>query len=342
MNDKKERGALAFAPRVLPDGRSFRRALAPSGGCASRAGVAPRRSDAPRRRAGARVLAALALAAACAMGAVLSACSQAQVDEMSPMVADVQLSSESNMTETSQSAKIKLVFDQPISVAGNVADDFRFLLNGSEPDSSTISVEVRASAEAVTFVIGPAPGVQGVGRGAYFALYQAGFSIAPARDDGALPSITGASGSCAVLDQAIEGTVPSGLAIEVTSQEAGSVASNAPARTAFRVTTPTLIRAITWFSPDGGQTKLLKHNHTFADADASACAADLAKVVNAASGLGIMASCKGDEVVLTATSVEDGQVIQPVVVEGVGVEGGYYDASQDAMGESAPASGSGS
>ena len=35
-------------------------------------------------------------------------------------------------------------------------------------------------------------------------------------------------------------------------------------------------------------------------------------------------------VTLTASAVQDGQVLDPVVVEGVGVEGGTYDASQGA------------
>lgn len=123
--------------------------------------------------------------------------------------------------------------------------------------------------------------------------------MAAAREDGALPSILGASGSCAVLEEPIRATLPSGLAIQTVSVRAGSEADNLPAQTVFQVTSPALVRAITWFSPDGGQTKLLKHNHTFADADAAACAGDLAKVVNAASGLGITATAQGDTVTLT-------------------------------------------
>ena len=83
----------------------------------------------------------------------------------------------------------------------------------------------------------------------------------------------------------------------------------------------------------GGDTILLKHNHTFADADAAACAADLAKVVNEAAGLGLAARAVGDELTITATTVKDGQVVEPIVVEGVGVEGGAYDASQGMGGE---------
>ncbi len=41
----------------------------------------------------------------------------------------------------------------------------------------------------------------------------------------------------------------------------------------------------------------------------------------------MVAQASGATVVLTATSVEDGQVISPCIVEGVGVHGGSYDAS---------------
>ena len=55
---------------------------------------------------------------------------------------------------------------------------------------------------------------------------------------------------------------------------------------------------------------------------------DLAKVVNAASGLGITATAQGDTVTLTAQEVRDGQTIDPMVVEGRDVEGGSYDPAQ--------------
>lgn len=269
--------------------------------------------------------AAAALAAAC----LLAACTQATVDEASPRVADVQLSAKSQMTEASQQVEIRLAFDGPITASGDVAGDFTLLVNGEVPDAGAVKVEARASADAVTFTLSPAEGASlGSGAGQFFALYQAQFSLAAARDDGALPHVTGASGSAAVLDAPITGTLPSGLAIEVTSSRAGSAAEGVPAQASFRVTSPAQARVITWFSPDGGATKLLKHNHTFMDASAEDCAADLAKVVNAQEGLGVTAQARGDEVVLTATSAVDGQELSPVVVEGVGVQGGSYDASQ--------------
>ena len=265
--------------------------------------------------------------ALCALALV--GCAQAKVADDSPRVADVRLSSTSAMTEPSQDVEVKLVFDQPVSVAADAADDFEVLLNGSPLDGGVVALDVRGSADGVTFVLHPSSGASTAGgKGTFFALYQSGFSVAAKRADGALPSVTAASGSCAVLDTPVEGTLPSGLTIEVTDVRAGSTDENLPAQTTFRVTSPALVRAITWFSPDGGATKLLKHNHAFADADAQDCAADLAKVVGEASGLGIVAKASGDTVTITAVAVVDGQAIDPVVVEGVGVEGGTYDASQ--------------
>lgn len=254
-------------------------------------------------------------------------CAQVRVDEHSPRVADVRLSSTSSMTESSQLVEVKVLFDRTISVTDGVADDFRLLLNGSELDTEAVSLDVRASADSLTFSLRPAAGAEGLGKGSYFALYQGGFSLSAVRQDGAIPSVTSADGSCATLEAPVEGTLPSGLAIEVVDWQEGSSQGSVAAQATLRVTSPALVRAITWFSPDGGNTKLLKHNHTFSAEDASSCAADIARVVNEASGVGVRALCREDEIVLTATEVVDGQLLDPVVIEGIGVEGGDYDPS---------------
>ncbi len=272
----------------------------------------------------AAVLSLTMLAAACAGLAGCSA--KIQLDDASPKVSDVKLSADSQMNESSQAVSIVVMFDRQISADGDVSDDFKLLLNGKEPDAATIKVDARASANAITFTLRPSDSAsKGAGAGQYFALYQAQFSLASARDDGALSHISGASGSTAVLSGEISGTLPSGLAIDVTAQRQGT--SDVPAQATFTVTSPAKARVITWFSPDGGQTVLLKHNHTFAQASAEDAAADLAKVVNAANA-GLMATARGAEVTITAAEAVEGQVISPVVVEGVGVCGGNYDSSQ--------------
>ncbi len=138
--------------------------------------------------------------------------------------------------------------------------------------------------------------------------------------------MTGATGAAAVLGDAVSGTLPSGLAISVEDVRAAT--DEQPAQTTFTVASPAKARVITWFSPDGGATVLLKHNHTFAQASAEDAASDLAKVVNADSSCGLVATAAGNRVTLTAQQVTPGQTIDPVVVEGVGVAGGAYDSSQ--------------
>ena len=194
-----------------------------------------------------RARAALRAAAACALiaGALACAgCAQARMDDASPRLSDVQLTATGAQSEASQSVEIKLTFDQPISAAGAVADDFEVLLNGKELEGGAVALDVRPSAQAVTFVLHPSSTASAGGAtGSFFALYQCAFSIAAARDDGALPSVTGATGSCAVLDAPVTGTLPSGLALETVEARAGSSDGGVAAQTTVRVTSPALVRA---------------------------------------------------------------------------------------------------
>lgn len=275
-----------------------------------------------------RLMAVCAATMLFAMSSLCGCAGQVRLDEASPVVKDVQLSTTSNMTEGSQAVRISVMFDTQISASDDVASDISLLINGDKPDASVIKTEVCANATGLTIALSPSEGAaKGSGAGQFFALYQAQFSLTSSRDDGALAHVTGISGANAIIDQPIEGTLPSGLSISVDSQHVGNVADGVSAQTTFSVTSPALARVITWFSPDGGQTVLLKHNHNFAQADTQDCAADLAKVVNAQTELGITAQANGSQVTLTSSSVVDGQVIEPCVVEGVGVSGGQYDAS---------------
>ena len=272
--------------------------------------------------AAAVLLAGLCLVAGCS-GAVT-------VDGASPRVADVEFTATSSLTEASQQISVRVAFDAQISASGDVADDFEVLLNDEPIDEDAIAFSVSASGEAITFTFSPAESASTgpSGGGSYFAVYAGKVTIEAARDDGALAHVAGVSGSCAVLDEPIEGTLPSGLAIEVTERVEGSEASGTLAQTTFEVTSPALVRAITWFSPDGGQTLLLKHNHEFASASAEDCAEDLASLVNDDASLGLVATATGTMVTLTAQQACDGQLIEPVIVEGYGVSGGTYDQSE--------------
>ena len=270
-------------------------------------------------------LLASALLLVLCMGA-LAGCAGPQISETSPRIQEVAFNPSSDMTEGSQKAEIRLVFDQQVEISGNVLDDFELLLNGSPVDGSTVAVNAHPNATGVAITLTPAAGTMGVGKGSYFALYQADVDLRAKRDDGMLTSVTGIDGSAAVMAEPVKGTFPSGLALEEVEVIPGDVGADRIAQTTFRVTSPAIIRAVTWFSPDGGQTKLLKHNHTFMDASAQDCAADLAKVINAAPNLSVSASAIGDTVVMRASSVVDGQELHPMLIEGIGAEGGAFEA----------------
>lgn len=282
-------------------------------------------------RAG-RVAAGVALAViGCAVAALCVGCgAQVNVTDASPHLSPLSAEAVSDAAnpEVSQRIEVKLAGDAPLSASGDAAGDFEVLLNGAPVDGEAVKLAVTASADAVTFSLMPGDAAKsGSGAGEYFAVYQGQLSIASARDDGALPHLADARGNTAVLDAPVTATLPSGLAIEVISASEGSAADNAPAEATFEVTSPARARAITWLSLDGGQTKLLKHNHMFMQADAQACAEDMARIINDAGGYA--ATAAGAEVRVRALEVEDGQTIEPCIVEGFGVTGGEYDGSME-------------
>ena len=79
---------------------------------------------------------AIAAMAACVLCLAwcLAGCSSVQVDDASPRVAEVSVSSTSNMTESSQQIEVRLEFDRPVNVSDSFADDFDFQLNGAAVD----------------------------------------------------------------------------------------------------------------------------------------------------------------------------------------------------------------
>ncbi len=300
-----------------------------------------------RRRSGRGAAACLmALLLATAAAGSLSACGGAsvRVTEASPALSagELSASSDASNAEASQAIKVVLRAERKLAATGDdedVASDFSVKLNGKALDSDAIKLTVGVSGRDVTFTFSPgSKAADGPGAGgAYFAVYQGQFSIAAARDDGALPHLTDAkTGDTAVLRDAATGTLPSGARVELVSSDAGSSAAGTPATATFRLTSPARARAITWFSLDGGKTKILKHNHQFADDDAASYAQDLAAAMNKASengtadatGGSYTARATGDTVTVRSNKVVDGQTIEPMVVEGFGVTGGTYTAEE--------------
>ncbi len=288
----------------------------------------------------------LAVLLATVVAGSLAACggTSVQVTEDSPVLSAGEFSATSDAAdaEASQAIKIVLKAKRKLAATGDdedVASDFSVKLNGKALDSDAIKLTVGVSGRDVTFTLSPgSKAANGPGSGgAYFAVYQGQFSIDAARDDGALPHLTDAkTGDTAVLRDAVTGTLPSGAQIEVLSSDTGSSAAGTPATATFRVASPARARAITWVSLDGGKTKILKHNHQFADDDVASYAQDVAAVINKASengtadaaGGSYTARALGDTVTVRSNEVVDGQTIEPTLVEGFGVTGGTYTAEE--------------
>lgn len=295
-------------------------------------------------RNAAACLLALALAGFSAVS--LTACSDVSVQAgaASPRLAGESLSATSRASdpEATQAITVNLKSDKKLVATGDaddLASDFAVTLNGRELDRDAVKLAVAVRGRTVSFTFSPAEGAVGGpdSNGKFFAVYQGEFSIASVRDDGMLPHLTDAkSGDTARLEKDVTGTLPSGATIDVVDTEEGSASDNVPASATFRVTSPARARAIMWFSLDGGTTKILKHNHHFAQADASAFASDLAAAISRASedgaadadGNAYTARAVGDTVTIRAGSAVDGQKIDPVIVEGFGVTGGAYRAEE--------------
>jgi hypothetical protein len=259
------------------------------------------------------VFAALALAS-------LSGCGAAAVGETSPRVANVTLAAADATSESTQRFDVTLEFDQPVKISSDVLSDLAITVNGSAP-TDAVAVGYRCAAQTLTITFAPSEAAsQGGSSGTFFALYQGQIDIASAREDGGLPHVTGADGAAAVLDKPVSLVVPSGLAFETVSADETSQT--------IRVTAVPKLRVISWISPDGGETVLLKHNHMFLDATPATCAADIADVINKA-GCGFHASATGDTVAIVS---ETGATPDFALSEGLGAAPGQASASE-LMGE---------
>ncbi len=253
------------------------------------------------------------------------------VTESSPQLEGLSMTatSDDDDAEATQRIDVVLSASETLVAADGFEDDFEVLLNGEAIDGDVIQLDVTCEGNTVTFSLTPGEaagsGLGGSGAGEYFAVYQGAISISAARDDGALPHLTSESGDTAVLSGAVEGTLPSGMTIEIDEQVEGSTEDKTVAKTTFTVTSSAKVRAITWLSLDGGQTKLLIHNHNFSLDDESACAERIVEVINESSDY--LAIARGSVVDVRAVDAVDGQIIEVLVVEGFGVTGGNYDGS---------------
>ena len=271
---------------------------------------------------GGMLVLAIAMLLACACSSI-----ETNVTENSPQLEGLSMeaTSDDDDAETTQRIDVVLSASETLVAADGFEDDFEVLLNGEAIDGGIVQLDVTCEGDTVIFSLSPGETAQNGSD--YFAIYQGSISISAARDDGSLPHVTSESGDTAVLSDAVEGTLPSGMTIEIGDQIEGSTENGTVAETSFTVTSPAKVRAITWLSLDGGQTKLLIHNHTFYLDDESTCAERIVEAIN--EGNDYVAIAHGSIVDVRAVDAEDGQIIEPLIVEGFGVTGGDYDGSTE-------------
>lgn len=285
----------------------------------------------PKRGAGAQgilygavalVMMVAGIACLIAVVVLMAGCSaSATVDENSPRCVGVSVTSGSDLTESSQYAEMRLSFDAPLEAAGNVADDLEVTLNGAEPDADTISVEARVEDSDVVVRLVPTAAADGKSVAVYYALYDGLVQVSAKADDGGLAHVKAQGGSSnAVLDEPCSATVPTGIELTVDAQAAGDAASGTPASVTFTVEQFARLRCCSWLYFGPGLPIVMTHNHEFARDLPATCAQRIADTVNANYGEWLQASCDGATVTVTAAAMEDGQVMDAVLVEGVGAD----------------------
>lgn len=258
-------------------------------------------------------------------GLVLSGCGPAaKVSADSPHVVSCALESSGDGTEAGQRVSVTLAFDGSVACEQGAEGDFSVTIDGDGLKDEAMRVTVEQVADdAVCVSIVPTDEAAAGKTHAVFACYAGQIEVGPARSDGALPHVVAAaSDATAVMDEPVSGTVRSGMAIAVTSSVAGDAAAGVPASCTFSVERGPCLRCCTWLSLAGEPVGYI-HNHQFMRETPESCAAELARMVDAA-GCGFTATNDGASVTVTADAVVDGQVLSPALVEGLGVYAGSH------------------
>ena len=244
--------------------------------------------------------------------ALLPACAPAvRVDGDSPTCVGASVSAGSELSEASQWAEVHLAFDAPLAAEGAVADDLEVLVNGKAPESRTVQVDVRV--EGTDVVVRLTPTAKAADGGSvYFALYDGQISVAPRRNDGALPHAKAVDGgSTAVLGETRMFTVPTGVQV-------GDVVCGGPSVT-FTITDFAQLRCCTWFCFDEKLPLVKLHNHGFYRDTPTTVAERLAATVNASYSDAYVAASDGPNVTVTARDQShDALVVR--LVEGPNVD----------------------
>lgn len=282
-----------------------------------------------------RAFMACVLVAAFACVAAFTGCgAKAVVDQDSPRQQSFEVRAGSDLTEESQYVEARIGFDAPLETEGDAAADLEVLVNGQEPDSHTMRLEVFTEGSQLVVRLVPADGIDGGSGSLYFAVYDGLVQVHAVSDDGALPHVRWADGqSNAVLDQDLSFTVPSGVQLADVQARAGTL--DAPAQVSFRIAQTAQLRSCTWLYFGEGFPVVRLHDHDFAHDLPQTCAARLVSTVNEVYGEELQAVAQGDYVTVSARTAVEGQLLCAVVVEGPGVspaEGAVGDVALAAAG----------
>lgn len=278
---------------------------------------------------------ALALAAALAPWALAGCAARPVVTGESPACTGAAISAGSDLTEASQFVEVRLRFPCALESDGDVAADLSVMLNGSPPDPKTVSVAASVEGDCVVVRLSPTEAADGSDPRVYFALSEGRLSVSARDGSGGLAHVraagAGAVGPCAALPDELGFTVPTGIAFDVVEQAAGDAEANVPARTRIRMTQFAQVRCCSWFSFGADFPTMMKHNHNWLRDTPATCAANLADMVNhmdESGALGLTAQAQGAYVELVADKAVSGQLIEPALAEGPGVDpmAGAYEA----------------
>lgn len=261
-----------------------------------------------------------ALLAAPAMGALAGCSARANVTKDSPRYASVDARAGSDLTEASQYVEVRLAFDKELAAADDVARALRVQMDGADPDAKTVAVAAQVQGSDVVVRLTPTDAADGSDPRVYFALHNGVLSVGAAEDDGGLPGVRAASGDAdAVLEQPVSCLVPSGVQIEVVSSTPGSAAAGTPASAVFAVTSFAQLRCCAWVQLAPDVDPVMMHNHEFYRDTEKTCASRMAQSISS-SKVGFDAVAEGAQVTVTAREVVDGQVLEPRMLEGAGLD----------------------
>jgi hypothetical protein len=301
-------------------------------------------------RAGCAVLLALGLVlGSLFLGPLFGCAAPLRVAADSPRVALASIASLGDGSEGGQRVELRLVFDGPLLMSGDVLAGLEMGLNGKPLDEGAIAVAARLEgSDTLLLTLSPAEGTGDTNSGRYFAVYEgllsvsardssggvaglvaAGGSGAGAAEGGStegMAAAAAADGSAAGANAVIEGEVlfqiPSGLVIEIVETVRGEAASGTCARAVFRVVEVPCIRAVSWIALEAAGERALVHNHEFSSyldgaAGRERYAAFLVEPLRRSFDSGYTVSATGDTVTIVAREATDGELLEPFVVEGV-------------------------